>query len=754
MAHTKPPADQIERLAALAAWHDEWSTPKLNTAPFNPQGRKAGSDYNQHYVDLEDDDDDFHEAARRIMGLPPIADRESGTSDDEDPGDIQPGSDEHALVTAMHEIAPKDGRAASEIAMLEIRAKALRAADADRGFNPAAHPRNPKGAAGGGRFRSMVDRIKDALDQHHNDGGTGDPLAGFNREQLRKVAKARGLELKRGEDEDSIKRKLLDDLHVGGPDGNDDGVKKKAPKVGKAATKKVATWDELGKPQGPPPVGQLIGHEGGTYELLPGEPRRYRVINADGKDISGTIAVGYKMDGTPGHQTAEDARTALRVDAYDRARVKQAHESGAVEAWDAIPGSWSYADGQAKGFGGATTKERAQIRKALGRWTGHKSTYDGIRNAEPTVNAALRGAIPIDADIQADIYALDRALDLSRTSKPITVYRGVTDGSHILPDDWQSRDLAGLEWSNVGYTPTTGNLEAAEEYTGPRENRGFSMRLRLPEGFPAVAIRDDIGGLDDEGEIVLPRGMSFRVVQDNGPQGEHGLRLLDVEIVEDDGSTAPEAKIGSSAAHGNQRADRLAASQLKAGQAAAGVGVKEPSLAKKRRQARIEAQTNAALDEADRKEAAKRSSANVAAAEVAGTGDPHDARADDAQRIQDDAPSDVWELARFGETVELTAGEVRSLLPPDYRAAGHDTTLGHDELHHYWTKDAEGLAKWVNSPKPWTTLVGHLASKVGLLKAKIFASRWFIEHFHYAAGSDKNRVAHGHPPRGKKIGPG
>jgi len=88
------------------------------------------------------------------------------------------------------------------------------------------------------------------------------------------------------------------------------------------------------------------------------------------------------------------------------------------------------------------------------------------------------------------------------------------------------------------------------------------------------------------------------------------------------------------------------------------------------------------------------------------------------------------------------------------RAAGHDTTPGHDQLHHYWTVDPEGRAKWVDSPKPWTTLVAHLTRHVGPRKAKIFASRWFIEVFGYAAGSDKNRVAHGHPPRGNKVGPG
>jgi hypothetical protein len=34
------------------------------------------------------------------------------------------------------------------------------------------------------------------------------------------------------------------------------------------------------------------------------------------------------------------------------------------------------------------------------------------------------------------------------------------------------------------------------------------------------------------------------------------------------------------------------------------------------------------------------------------------------------------------------------------------------------------------------------------------ASAWFIDVFHFAAGSDMNRVTHGQPPRGKRVGPG
>jgi hypothetical protein len=103
--------------------------------------------------------------------------------------------DSLALLTALNEL---DG----------IQARA-------RVWDPAKHPRNPPGSPGGGRFRSMVDRLKDAIQAHLNGDGDGHPFDGFDREQLRKVAKSRGIELKRGESRDSIAEKLLGHLHGG-----------------------------------------------------------------------------------------------------------------------------------------------------------------------------------------------------------------------------------------------------------------------------------------------------------------------------------------------------------------------------------------------------------------------------------------------------------------------------------------------------------------------------------------------------------
>lgn len=77
-----------------------------------------------------------------------------------------------------------------------------------------------------------------------------------------------------------------------------------------------------------------------------------------------------------------------------------------------------------------------------------------------------------------------------------------------------------------------------------------------------------------------------------------------------------------------------------------------------------------------------------------------------------------------------------------------------DRLHDYWTKDPKGLAKWATTDQPWTNLHRELAKYMTDELAKQTATRWFYEVFHFYPGSDKNRVMHGHPPKGKVIGPG
>lgn len=84
---------------------------------------------------------------------------------------------------------------------------------------------------------------------------------------------------------------------------------------------------------------------------------------------------------------------------------------------------------------------------------------------------------------------------------------------------------------------------------------------------------------------------------------------------------------------------------------------------------------------------------------------------------------------------------VRVLRKPDgptTRAAGHDTTPGHDELHHYWTK-GPGLAKWADHPHAWTALYHHLVKYMTPERAKRAASEWFHEVKGYWPGDQKGK---------------
>jgi phage portal protein BeeE len=85
----------------------------------------------------------------------------------------------------------------------------------------------------------------------------------------------------------------------------------------------------------------------------------------------------------------------------------------------------------------------------------------------------------------------------------------------------------------------------------------------------------------------------------------------------------------------------------------------------------------------------------------------------------------------------------------DLRVAGVDTHPGGEQLKHYWLY-GEGAAKW----STWTELYHHLVKYLSPDMAKRTAAEWFHERYGIWPGSDANKVAHGKPPRGHKIGPG
>lgn len=70
-------------------------------------------------------------------------------------------------------------------------------------------------------------------------------------------------------------------------------------------------------------------------------------------------------------------------------------------------------------------------------------------------------------------------------------------------------------------------------------------------------------------------------------------------------------------------------------------------------------------------------------------------------------------------------------------------------LKRYWMT-GEGSARWAT----WTQLYDHLKKHMADEKARQIAASWFHERYGNWPGSDENRVAHGKPPRGDRVGPG
>lgn len=83
------------------------------------------------------------------------------------------------------------------------------------------------------------------------------------------------------------------------------------------------------------------------------------------------------------------------------------------------------------------------------------------------------------------------------------------------------------------------------------------------------------------------------------------------------------------------------------------------------------------------------------------------------------------------------------------RAAGVDTHPGGEQLKHYWVY-GEGAAKW----STWTELRDHLLKYLNPEMANRTATEWFHLRYGFYPGADLNRVKHGQPPRGHKVGPG
>lgn len=145
---------------------------------------------------------------------------------------------------------------------------------------------------------------------------------------------------------------------------------------------------------------------------------------------------------------------------------------------------------------------------------------------EPSIDEML-GRVPFDeaaeqaARAKADkmIQAIDRVMDESKTTGPVDVYRGASVADIRLPAPGTA---AGYTWTDAGYVSTSTERSVASGSFGGGSGR-VTLDLRLPEGTPALRIE----GLG-EGEVLLGRGQTYRVVEDLRTANGSGRVVVDV----------------------------------------------------------------------------------------------------------------------------------------------------------------------------------------------------------------------------------
>lgn len=151
------------------------------------------------------------------------------------------------------------------------------------------------------------------------------------------------------------------------------------------------------------------------------------------------------------------------------------------------------------------------------------SEYGGMRYSE--INRGLRGTFgaTLDAEQQRLVNLIDDVLTHSPLPDDVVLWRGTSFREEFFGDRFAA-DLTGFAWREDAYTSTSANRRQAEIFA-PGE-RSVLMRILVPLGTHAVRL----SGTDAEWELVLQRGLKFRIVRDRGFD-PRGRRLIDVEIV-------------------------------------------------------------------------------------------------------------------------------------------------------------------------------------------------------------------------------
>jgi hypothetical protein len=231
-----------------------------------------------------------------------------------------------------------------------------------------------------------------------------------------------------------------------------------------------------------------------------------------------------------------DTLIARRMDLLNKFDFFEKRAQGAVKESRVLERTGYHLDDpatHAKALSSLSENERDQVHAALREYRG--SNYQGI-NAYLRTGGTDSRLYGISVST-AERYAgdIDKAMAASELQDDVLVWRGVRTGTSVFGDHPWPASLAGFSWTDPAFFSTSASQSTASQFSD-----AVMMRFLVPKGTKALVLSGD----NYESELLLNRGLKYRVVRDHGEVEIQGrdVRMLDVEVTSTGGRAKRAAK--------------------------------------------------------------------------------------------------------------------------------------------------------------------------------------------------------------------
>lgn len=150
---------------------------------------------------------------------------------------------------------------------------------------------------------------------------------------------------------------------------------------------------------------------------------------------------------------------------------------------------------------------------------------EGYRKVTP---ALYRGRA--NPEVQGRIDSLDSAMSRSALTRDVVTYRGTPDIRKLVGARAAGGDLTGAQFTDKAFLSSSADRKVAKNFAvkgrAAADTRPVVFRYTLPKGTKAITLSSG----KHESEMLLDRGLTFRVAKDHGVSDD-GIRYLDLEVV-------------------------------------------------------------------------------------------------------------------------------------------------------------------------------------------------------------------------------